>query len=88
MAHLPQVMHIKRASWKAKPIHVLMDQIERRAQGDDCVEGAQKVEASIERKESGDGQQGEVYASVVTGDKVPKDDGRERRRWWQRLFGG
>lgn len=126
MAHLPQVMHIKRASWKAKPIHVLMDQIERHPQYPaerlhDTK--AQKVEASIERngfreehplkvmphpeKDNSyqliDGHrrleaakrhssQEDVYVPVVVEEGYPREkyDGlfKERRRWWQRLFGG
>ena len=52
MAHLPQVKHIKRASWRAKPIHVLMDQVEchplypQRRLHDIR---ARRIEASIER---------------------------------------
>ncbi len=52
MAHLPQLKHIHRASYKAKPVYVLMDQIERHPQYPaerlhDTK--AQKIEASIER---------------------------------------
>lgn len=52
MAHLPQVKHIKRASWRAKPIPVLMDQIERHPQYPEerlHDTKAKKIEASIER---------------------------------------
>lgn len=126
MAHLPQVMHIKRASWKAKPIHVLMDQIERHPRYPEerlHDTKAQKVEASIgcngfreERplrvvphpeKEGSyqliDGHRRleaakkhsprqEVYVPVVVEKDYPKEKYgglfKQRRRWWQRLFGG
>ncbi len=53
MAHLPQVKHIKRASWGAKPIHVLMDKVECHPlypQERLCDRKARRIEASIERK--------------------------------------
>lgn len=52
MAHLPQVKHIKRASWGAKPIHVLMDKIERHPLYPEerfHDRRARKIEASIKR---------------------------------------